>query len=405
MFYFSTLYKTKIRDKDDELVGRLWDMAIDLNVDKPYPPLLGILIETFPNKKLAFVEAKDILTWSTDGVVLKIDKKDINEKLPQGDNIFLLDKNIVDKQIVDLSGIRVVRVNDLQFGLVQGEMSLLAIDVSTSGLMRRLGFKKLILNLFKPNLLAWKDVHIVGGKLQLNIKKREINRLHPADIANIIEKLNLNQGSSLLSSLDEKIAARVMEEINPEIQKILIHHLGTERATKIMDKMSTDELVDLIQLLPNAESKHLIEDVIWQKNINNVKEVLKYDEDTAGGLMNTEFISAHLEESVGAVIEKIKLASPEHRSILFVYVVDSDHHHKGVVSLRRLLVADNNEIVKDVMKKVERTPVAKVDSDIKTVATLMTKYNLLSLAVVDDEKHLLGIITVDDVMRHFVPKA
>ncbi len=404
MFYFSSIINTPVHDKDNEPIGRLRDMAIQSDKAHKYPPLVGIFVKKNKGGKEVFISTDKIAAWSSDSIVLKVTVDSAVEQTSNGSTVFL-GKSVLDKQIVDLSGVCVVRVNDLQFGQVHGAMSLLAIDVSVSGLLRRIGFRQSMLGVFKPHLLEWHNIHLIGDKIQLSTGREDLIRLHPADIANLVEKMNVKQGSQLLRSLDQATAAKVMEEVSPHIQKMMVRHLGAERAATILEKMSMDELVDLIQLLPSVESREIIEKLPAQTDVSRVKKILEYDEDTAGGLMTTEFISAHLDTPVSEVIEKIRRDSHQHRSIHFVYVTDDKKKYLGVASLRRLIVADPKQKIKEIMKRTKRTPVVNVEQSVREIANVITKYNLLSVAVVDKSDHLLGIVTVDDIMRHLVPNA
>lgn len=404
MFYFSTIINNRVHDKNDEFIGNLIDILIESG-QKNHPPVVGILVREKKSKKVSFIPSKNVSSWSSDAVILNVNENQIAGEMPQKHEFLLLRQHIIDRQIVDLTGAKVVRVNDLQFGLLQGQMCLLAIDVSSSGLIRRLGFKEPVFHLFKPHLMEWKEVQLIGDKLQLAIGKDQLVKMHPADIANVIEKLNLRQGSLLLKSLDEVTAAKVLEEIQPEIQKMLVQHLGVDRSANIMSKMSTDELVDLIQLLPGREAKRLIDGLPFNKDINSVKKILEYEEDEAGGLMSTEYVTAGPESTVSEVIEKIRQHSHMHRSIQFIYVVDSNNRFQGVVSMRRLLINPSDEIMKNLMKRISHVPPIRVETRLTEIASIMTKYNLLSVSVVDKDNKLLGVITVDDIMRCLVPKA
>jgi len=404
MFYFSNLFNKKVHDKADKIVGRLVDVAVESDDTKEYPQIVGVLIRGLKGVEY-FVDAKEVSNWSRSGVFLRCVLNPKMEIIPKEDNLLFLQKHIVDKQIVDLSGIKVVRVNDLHFEMVQGKMSLIAIDVSTSGLLRRLGFNKLSTSFFKPHLLEWRDVHVVGDQLQFDINKDDLVKLHPADIANLLEKLNLKQGGRLLDSLDEVTAAKVLEEVQPEIQKVLVQHLGTERAMDIIDKMSTDELVDLMQLLPGRESRQILESLPVSRDVKRVKKILEYDEDEAGGLMSTEYLTVAPEMTVAEAIERIKKYSHQHRSIFFIYVLDDYGHYLGIVSLRRLIIADPHVLVSELMKRIKGVPGVKPHDNLTTVANVMTKYNLLSVAVLDDSDHMLGVVTIDDVMRCLIPNA
>jgi magnesium transporter len=196
-----------------------------------------------------------------------------------------------------------------------------------------------------------------------------------------------------------------LEEVEPEIQKILVEKLGPERAAGVMQRMSVDELVDLIQLLPERESKEFMKELPQDTKKQHVKKILEYDEDEAGGLMTTEYLTAYPEDTVEQVIETIRRISHMHNSIYFIYIIDRSDKFLGVVSLRRLMLADNSKIMKDLMKNGKKIPTAKVDDELLELAALITKYNLYSAAVLNDKRQLLGIVTVDDIMRHFVPHA
>jgi magnesium transporter len=203
----------------------------------------------------------------------------------------------------------------------------------------------------------------------------------------------------------KKTAARVLEELEPELQKILVQNLGPERAASVMQKMSIDELADLIQMLPEYKSKEIMQN-LPSDSTQKVRKILEYDEDTAGGLMTTEYVSAFSNTTVSQVVDMIKKTYHMHRGVYFVYITDESGVFKGVVSVRKLLVSEKNQTMRELLdiddkEKTTATP----EQTVLEIAALMTKYNLTSLAVLDGGKKLLGVITVDDVMRHFVPHA
>ncbi|MFA6410829.1 MAG: CBS domain-containing protein, partial [Candidatus Buchananbacteria bacterium] len=285
------------------------------------------------------------------------------------------------------------------------KMCLIAIDISNRGLLRRVGVRgQIIDNFFKSKFVEWKSVHTLADKLRLSTGAKEVVKLHPADLANIMEKMNINQATSWLQSLDQSTAARVLEEIQPDIKKILVKSLGPERAAALIAKMSVDELVDIIQLLPSSESKEIISKLPQDNNTQTVKNILKYDEDTAGGLMTTEFISADLNITVEQIINQVKQNSAKYHSIHYIYIIDKNQKFVGVVSLRTLIISEKSQKMQQLVKK-RTAPTAAADQDIKSLANLMTKYNLWSVAVLDADQKLVGVVTVDDVMRRLMPDA
>ena len=402
MLFFSTMLGGKVRDQADEVVGKIDDVLIKFN-NEGFPAIFAVLFIGKDRKK-QILSVKHIETFGKNYIALKNTIADIDISSPgdKSDLVFLRE-TVLDRQIVDLAGVRVVRVNDLQFGMVKGVMSLVALDIGKLGILRRLGLGSVGMKFLEPELLEWKNVRLVGDKLQLSMSGKELVKLHPADLANIIEKLNLNQGSDLLEALDKKTAARVLEELEPELQKILVQNLGSERAASVMQKMSIDELADLIQMLPEYKSKEIMQNLPSDSK-QKVRKILEYSEDTAGGLMTTEYISAFLTTTVKEVIDNIKQSYHMHRGIYFVYVTDEDGLLQGVVSVRKLLISERDQPMAQLIDSEKKTT-ATVGQTVSEIAALMTKYNLTALAVLDDDKKLLGVITVDDVMRHFVPHA
>ena len=404
MIFFTYFLNAPVRDSQGQTIGKATDALIRLEQSQDASPLISMIVSSGRNRFCIVVES--IESWGPGAVVLDRKMADAQVRCPEGDDVVSLRKTVLDKQIVDLAGMRVVRVNDLQFARVRGAMSLIAIDVSTRGLLRRIGVRSPALDrIFKPNFIEWKQVRLIENRLHLSESVSAMVKLHPADIANIIEKMNVRQGSIFLESLDQATAARVLEEIQPDIKKVLVKSLGPKRAAEIMGKMSVDELVDLIQLLPTSESREVIQRLPADAKIQKMKNILEYDEDTAGGLMTTEYIVARPLDTVERVIGEMKAVSEQHHSIQYVYVADADGKLQGVVSTRRLLISPRDAIVRSIMKSAHRLPTASEHDNLKRVATLMTRYNLFSIAVLDSGKRLIGVVTADDIMRRLIPNA
>jgi len=404
MPYLSPLKNSQVSDSADEIVGRLEDVLVKVKPGE-YSALEYIVIRKRRHKKRIIIPYEAVENFSREEISLRSLYSKINILETPPDGYIFLNRDVMDQQIVDVAGARVVRVNDLRIGDFEGKMCVLGIDVSLRGLLRRLGLTWIdFLGLFKVNLIDWRKAQPVKGMLKLDSVSKDLTRLHPADIANIVEDLSLKQGSSLVLSLDKNMAARVFEEIDPEIQKILISRLSPEHAARISERMSIDELVDLLQSLPKHQSKQLLE-YVEQERIKKVNKLLSYEDDTAGGLMTTDYLSGSPEDSVAVTVEKIRQLSENFRSINYVYVLDDKGRYKGVVSFRTLLVSDPLDSLKNIMKKSIHLTVLHPDQSIKSVAHLMTKYDLNSAAVVDQDNKFLGVVTVDDVMRVLVPNA
>jgi CBS domain-containing protein len=404
MPYISKLLNNKIVDSSDSEVGKLEDILI-LPKNGHFSPLEFLVIKT-KGGVVRYAPYEFVENFTDDEIVLKnLFVKISLEELPK--QIFIsLKKDVLDKQIVDVSGTRVVRVDDLRIGNFEGKMCVLGIDTSFRGLLRRLGLDNFIFSkIFKVRLIDWREAELLGsGPLQLKALAEHFKRLHPADLANIVEELDLKRGSSILSSLDERDAAKVLEELDTPLQNTFVKYLGPEKSGKILSKMSSDEIVDLAKTFSSEELKGYFSEV-GESSAKKIEKLIKYEDNTAGGLMTLEYVSVRPEWNVGQALEEVKKLSSGFRSIFFVYITSDEGKFEGVVSLRRLLTADVDLPLKKLAKTFRSPAVLKPTDKIQKIIKLMTRYNLFTSAVVDKDKKLVGVVTIDDVMRQLFPAA
>jgi len=403
MIYLSHLIKSVVEDSSDREVGELRDILVKQDAEGyPYADL--ILIKDKKHKNLVAIPFRHVENLSRGEISLnkiysKIEPVDVTKN-----HIYLM-RDILDNQIIDVNGIRVVRVNDVKLAMIDSELSVVGLDISFKGILRRLGLAWLdYFNFFKVNLINWRDAQHVHGALQLNTISDKLNRLHPADLANIVESLNLKQGSKLLSTLDTKNSAKILEEVSPSLQKTLVGMLDKNQALKIVEKMSIDELADLIQSMPYQKAKQFLSDLNSDK-LEKIEELLLYPEDTAGGLMTNEFVTAQPNWTKEDAIRKIKEVSKKYRTISYIYVIDGNGKFLGPISMRSLVIADKNIKLKKLLKPVKSLVTLKPENSLQEVVNVMTKYDLFTATVVNKKGRLLGIVTLDDVMRCLAPTA
>ena len=405
MPYLSELLNHKVKDSADEVVGRLKDILISSKASE-YQPLEFLVVESKETGDNILIPYSFVGNFSRRFIFLKTPIKKIPVTPEVADSGWVyLSRDVMDEQIVDVAGARLVRVNDLRLNIFKEKMSVVGIDVSTKGLLRRLGLDWLDFgDCLKVNLIDWRHTQPVRGILKLDTAAKNLNKLHPADLANVIEDLNVKAGSQLVVSLDAKSAAKVLEEVDPHLQKVLVKYLGPEKMSSILGQMSTDEIVDLLRTMTKEEARIFLSYLQNQK-AKKIEKLIKYEDDTAGGLMTAEFIRVRPEWTVEQVIAEIKKHSANLRSIIYVYVLEDDDKFLGTVSLRWLLVSDSHKLVRDLVKHVPHTSVLNVDQDIEEVIKVMTKYDLYTAAVLDKDHRMLGVVTIDDVMRHLAPQA
>ena len=396
MFLFSQILSAPIKDKGGKIVGRFCD--IYLIPQKPYPIASCILVKQGRKKKK--LDISFIGTFSPYEIRVNTVEKKLEFKEKHKGKSFSA-KEILDKQIVDTKDIRVVRANDLQFSSIHGKYALVGIAVSSTALLRRLGFPGL--RNAPGKYINWPEVSLTGGKrgqLRLAKDSGELQKLHPSDLADIIEDLKVKQGSELLESLDDQKAARVFEEVEDKMQVEMMESLGPAKMKEVIEKMSVDEVVDFLKNLVSRDDVEKILHMISDQKEDKVRKLLKFKDEQAGGLMDTEFLALQMDATVSKAIEEVEKVSNKYHTLTHLYVVNKGGRLIGVVSMRRLLVSDDGLALRKIMKK----PLATVDikEKLEEISVLMARYNLVSMAVVDKYKRILGVIYFDDVIGALV---
>jgi len=404
MPYLSQLLDNKIMDSADTVIGRLEDIIV-MPKSGEYVPLEFLVVKIKGNKDFDYIPYKYVETFTSNEISLKFLAKKIPFQKVVDDKFLRLRKHVFDQQIVDLSGARVVRVNDLRIGNFSGEMCVLGIDVSTKGLLRRLKMEWLdAFDLLRVHLIDWREAQPLKGTLKLDIVSEHLKHLHPADLANIIEDLGMNHRNNLVQSLEAQNAANVFEEVTPELQKILIKHWGPKKSSRILSQVSAEEIADLMKTLPEDEAQTFIS-YLKDNKAKNVKTLIEYENDTAGGLMSTDFVLAHMDWSVAKAVHEVKRLSHTLRSIVYVYVIDDKGVFCGPVSMRNLLVSSPRKKLESLVKDFSISSVLHPEYKLDKIIEVMTKYDLYTSAVVDENNKLLGVVSIDDIMRHLFPHA
>jgi Mg/Co/Ni transporter MgtE len=320
----------------------------------------------------------------------------------------LLATDVLDRQVVDVEGKKLRRVNDLQLARTNGSYRRIGVDIGVTGLLRRLGIERVTERMGihpEENYIAWTDVDSIRSdpmSVKLTVPKYNITQLHPADIAEIVDQLNLQEGLTLINSLDEEAAADTLEETSDERQVSLIVGMDAERAADILEEMSPDDAADLLGDLP-AHRAEAILDLMEPDESEDIKELLEYPEDTAGGIMTNEFIAVNKEQTVEQALGEVRKAAKSVESIYYIYVTSNGNDLVGVTSLREILTAPVDTKLATLMHTDLIT--ADVREDQHEVARKIAKYNLLALPVVERETKLKGIVTVDDAIDIVLPTA
>lgn len=399
MVFVSDVLGERLYDVNGQVIGRIRDLVI--LAKSPQALVTFVIVRSGDGKLLAL----DGSHWRTVVARFVADTHMPLQPYKELASHILLGRDVLDKQIIDVGGHKVVRVNDIELRWTQEGCRVTAVDTGTRGFTRRLfgpGMLHLLDRLPRhphARLVSWNLVEPLGSAgspLKLSIAWRKLGALHPADLADIVEDLDRDEQIALFNSLDDESAAEALSEVEEsEDQEQILDQLGTERAADILEEMSPDDAADILAELP-AEKAEVLLASMDQEEQDEVRQLLRYEDNTAGGLMTPDYIDVADDLTAAELIESLRRNEPEAEMIYYLYVHDRDGALIGVMSLRDLIVAKPSTPIRELMAG----PVTSVHADASEdeVVDVMAKYDFLALPVVDDHNHLLGIITVDDVM-------
>jgi CBS domain-containing protein len=400
-----------------ELVGRratINDLPIgkvaDFLVSKPddtFPQIDGLVVKTAQGLRFAPIDT--VADVDRDGTVaLTMAPKD--PAPPEGEELYLV-ADLLDKQIVDVDGRKIVRINDIEVASAGGRLRVVAADVGVAGLLRRLGLKAIgqrlapaVYRAVPRSMIAWDSVAPIReanpAQVRLSVKESKLSRLHPSELAEIIGDLSANEAAAVVRQLDDETAADAFEHLDADTQKTLIEDIGTERAADIIEEMDSDDAADLLSELPEEQQSEILAEMNAY-TADELRELVKYAEDSAGGLMTTDYLWIYPHRTTEATIRKIREIAPVSEFIYYLYVVDKDDQLLGTLSLRTLLLALPTAFIDRIMDTELVT--VHPDAPAVDVAATIAKYDLLAVPVVDDRGKMLGIVTVDDAIDSIMP--
>lgn len=409
MAYLSQLLDKHVTDVDGEPIGRLEDVIASKPADIPHPIITAIVIKSKHGQQL-IAPFSCVAVFIAPAIPLNCKKENISSYQPQENDLFLA-RDVLDKQIIDTNGVRVVRVNDLELARVNGNFFIANVDIGSLGLLRRLGLTRLGQAISRrlnkqiiPSMISWDHVELLthDQAMRLKVPSEKMADLHPADLAEIISDLTKSQSGELLDSLDVETVADTLEEVEPDFQVSLIEDMPDEKVADILEEMAPDEAADLLAELPKGRSKDLLE-LMEDEDAEDVRKLLTYPEDSAGGIMTTEYLSIRPDVTAEQAISILRETASEAEMVFYVYVIDEENHLLGVFSLSDLILAQPATPVRDFMNK--RVVSANLLDSQDDIAQSIAKYNLLAIPVVDDRNCLHGIVTSDDALDKIIPTA
>ncbi|SEC09844.1 CBS domain-containing protein [Paenibacillus sp. GP183] len=403
-FYLSRILGNKIWSDPQHVVGKLLDLIVDLTSVRPQV----IAVKVRVANKIRVVDFSSF-TISKVNKQYYIECRELKEMDISAENTLFLVKHVLDKQIVDMFGRKVVRVNDLRLAILSNGVYTVAVDVGFEGLLRRLGVAKPLKNVMKPlginipsRLLLWDEVETIDFShrgIKLSKSYTKLSTLHASDLADIIEDLDRSTQLAVFSSLDVEKAADVLEELETEAQVNVIESLTTEKAANMLEKLPTDEVADILDEMDEDHANEILNQMESEIS-EEVRELMDYPDKSVGSLMTTEFISFNENITVNEAIQELRRLKPESESIYYIYIVNDGEKLIAHLSLRDLIIAEPGIPLHEIM---DRNVVYVSDNErIDTLNEIISKYNLLAVPVVDDNLVLLGMVPINDVVYNLL---
>jgi magnesium transporter len=408
MAYFSELLGRLVADVDGECIGRLEDLIASNRSEMPHPAVIALVVKNRGKELLVPFSAVAVLL--APAISLKCNATSIKPFEPTSDSLYLA-RDVLDKQIIDINGVRVVRVNDLDLARVNGGIYVANVDISSIGLMRRLGLPKFVQSFFghwrrgqAPGFISWDNVELLASDqpMRLKVPSEKLEELHPADLAEIISDLTRTESDKLLETLDIETLADTLEEVEPEFQASLVEAMPDEKVADVLEEMAPDEAADLLAEIPEDRSHDLL-NLMEHKDAEDLRKLLAYPEDDAGGIMTTDYAVVPPHLTASQAIDLLRQSAAETETIFYVYVTDSAEKLIGVLSLSDLVLAKPNTPVTEFMHR--RVVTVNLHDSQDKVAQIISKYNLLAVPVVDDQNRIHGIVTADDALDKIIPTA
>ncbi len=412
-FYLSGIIGKEAFGADGDAIGVIKDLLVNEvpagQNDPNHQLVTGVKLKIHKETKFysfnnfRVVKAREILNVAC-SALNELKKEDV-------ENGLLLVESILDKQIVDMNGRKLVRVNDVRLATLPAGTYAIAVDIGTEGILRRIGISipiKRFLSLFNVSIPAkfilWDDVQAIdNSNLNIRLSKSyaKLHTLHPSDLADILEDLDKKSSMSVFSALDDEKAADVLEELEPHAQIHIVENLPVDKVADVLEKMPADEVADILDELEDDKVELLLNEMDTESS-REVRDLLEYPDYLVGSLMTTDITSFKPATTVDEVIAELRAKKPEAAELYNMFVTEEDDKLIGSFNLRDLVVAQPTKLVTEIMRTEPKF--LYDDQKVDDIAELISKYNLLAVAVVDEKKQLQGMVVVDDVVEDLIKK-
>jgi len=409
-FFLSRIIGRKVFDTHGKVVGIVKDLLVD--PDSSNQSLGRLLVNGIKIKcknQIVFYSFQYFHIEKIKGKIKVFCNQLVELSIDQvTSNLYLVDA-VLDKQIVDLNGRKLVRVNDIRLVSLANGTFTVAVDIGVEGLLRRIGIVKpfkFILSLFGSKIPAkfilWEDIEAIDfSNLNIKLSKSysKLQTLHPSDLADIIEDLGRKASAEVFSALDEEKAADVLEELETDAQVHILESLTIEKAADVLDKMPADEVADILDALEDDKAELLLNEM-EKDTSQEVRELLDYPDNSVGSIMSTEVLSFNENKTIEEVLNELREKKPDTETLYNLFVTDENDLLIATFSLRDIVISSPEARISQIMKP---SPIYLHDyQKIDEIAENISKYNMLAIPVVDSNEVLQGMVVIDDVIEDLI---
>ncbi|GAC1387234.1 MAG: CBS domain-containing protein [Herpetosiphon sp.] len=400
MLFLAQALGRPVHGKTGEPIGKLDDLIVRMG-DAAYPPVTGLVVRD--RGRRFFIPATHL---DSIGVVNRLSSSVIDlQPFRRRDGEVLLSRDVLDHQIIDITGRRIVRVNDVQMARIENLYLIIAVDISPQALLRRIGPQRFADRIIGRHLIPWEGVQYLASAapVQLKVSYDRLSELNPVDLARIVDALSFRESAEIVAALDDETAAETLEEVSDARVADLLEGMDHERAADILEEMAPGAAADALEDLDDTLAAQLLGEM-EPAEAADVQASLGYDEDSVGRIMNPDFVSVPENATVGEAVALIRALEEVPDPLLAVYVtgVADPLLFRGMVRLRNLILPTPETLITDIME--DDVPVVHPQDPSADVAHILAEYNLLTVPVQDDNNHLIGIVTVDDALAVILPE-
>jgi len=401
VLHLSLIAGGTLRDRNGGRLGKVDDLIVRLGED--YPPVTGVLA-TVAGRQV-FVPASELAEIAHARVDMVSDRIDLQPFERRAGEV-LLRKDVLDRQLINIDGARLVRANEIEIARIEGWYRVVGVDTGLRGIVRRVVPRRVGTNMPPSAFLDWASVEAFTGHVptvRLRIPHPKLARLHPAQLADLVEAASHNEGREIMTAVgdDSELEADVYEELDAQHRREFVEERPDEEVAQLLERMEPDDAVDLLGDLPDERREEVVR-LLPPVQRRRVRALAGYDPATAGGLMSPEFVCLYAQASKGEAIERIERSRAPADTLAWVYVMNLDRKLKGAIALADLLRAPADATMGDVATFLP--PRVSAEAGLEEVARLMTDYDLTVVPVVDERDQIMGVVSVDDVLEMVLPR-